>query len=219
MTWADILAPSFDHFENWGQSGAGNQYIFNSVMEADQRRRFRSGDTVMICWTNIMRDDWYAQRHWVTPGGIWDTPIYTKEFIADHVNPRGYLIRDLAYIKATQSLLDLWPEVRWYMFSMCPMDAHDIWDESDVKLRDCCDLYQPVLDRLLPSFQQVLRPNGWGYGHKPGDDDHPTPQEHLAYLDSVFPGWVTDTEWRAKIAQEPAVKSKYRSGMCQQARL
>jgi hypothetical protein len=29
-TWADCLAPEFDYFENWGQSGGGNHYIFNS---------------------------------------------------------------------------------------------------------------------------------------------------------------------------------------------
>jgi len=26
-TWADCLAPEFDYFENWGQSGGGNHYI------------------------------------------------------------------------------------------------------------------------------------------------------------------------------------------------
>lgn len=219
MTWADILAHGYQEYYNWGQSGAGNHYIFNSVMEADQRRPFRDGDTVMICWTNIMRDDWYTQRRWRTVGGIWDTPIYTREFISDHVDPRGYLIRDLAFIKAAKTLLDARPGVTWRMFSMCPMSAHDIWDQVDVKLQDCIDLYQSTLSSLLPSFQEVLRPAGWGANHRPGDDDHPTPQEHLAYLDAVLPGWVTDSEWRAKIAQEPATKSKYRTGMCQQARL
>jgi hypothetical protein len=56
-TWADCLAPEFDEFKNWGQSGAGNPYIFNSVMEADQQYIFNSTDTVVVCWTNIMRED------------------------------------------------------------------------------------------------------------------------------------------------------------------
>jgi hypothetical protein len=42
-TWADCLAPEFDYFENWGQAGAGNHYIFNSVMECDQRNHFGRG--------------------------------------------------------------------------------------------------------------------------------------------------------------------------------
>jgi hypothetical protein len=53
-TWADCLAPEFDYFENWGQSGAGNHYIFNSMMEADQRHQFDEGDTVIVCWTNVL---------------------------------------------------------------------------------------------------------------------------------------------------------------------
>jgi len=46
-TWADCLAPEFDYFENWGQSGAGNDFIFNSVMECDQRYNFGANDTVL----------------------------------------------------------------------------------------------------------------------------------------------------------------------------
>ena len=29
-TWADILGREFNKFENWGQCGGGNQFIFNS---------------------------------------------------------------------------------------------------------------------------------------------------------------------------------------------
>ena len=54
-TWADCLAPEFDSFENWGQAGAGNHYIFNSVMECDQRHNFGAGDTVVVCWLERSR--------------------------------------------------------------------------------------------------------------------------------------------------------------------
>ena len=44
----DCLSPEFDTVKNWGQSGAGNSYIFNSIMEADQRNRIGPDDTVMF---------------------------------------------------------------------------------------------------------------------------------------------------------------------------
>ena len=31
-TWADILGREFDYYENWGRVGAGNLYIFNSII-------------------------------------------------------------------------------------------------------------------------------------------------------------------------------------------
>jgi hypothetical protein len=50
----------------------------------------------------------------------------------------------------------------------------------------------------LPSYQEVLFPSGW----KVAEDPHPSPVEHLTYLDAVLPGWVTKSETRAKIQQE-----------------
>jgi hypothetical protein len=81
--------------------------------------------------------------------------------------------------------------------------------------QDIFDLYQPVLNNIMPSYQQVLYPGGW----KHSDDPHPTPVEHLTYLDAVLPGWVTKPETRVKIAQETADLQKNRSGMSTVTRL
>jgi hypothetical protein len=82
-TWADCLAPEFDYFQNWGQSGAGNQFIFNSVMECDQRYNFGPNDTVIVCWTDVMREDWYTVR-WQTHGNMVNNKIYNKDFEKTH---------------------------------------------------------------------------------------------------------------------------------------
>ena len=52
-------------------------------------------------------------------------------------------------------------------------------------------------------------------------DYHPTPAEHLAYLDTVLPGWVTNQDTRVKIAQENVNLNKdpTRSGMTRFYRL
>ena len=89
-TWADCLAPEFDNFENWGQSGAGNEFIFNSVMEADQRQQFGTGDTVIVCWTTSTRDTDMSMNvgtHWViclvvqyTTKTTWPRMLISEDF-------------------------------------------------------------------------------------------------------------------------------------------
>jgi len=63
-TWADILGKQWQHYENWGTQGAGNQFIFNSVIECDQRNQFTETDTVLILWSALSRYDCYQFGHW-----------------------------------------------------------------------------------------------------------------------------------------------------------
>ena len=184
-TWADCLAPEFDYFENWGQSGAGNEFIFNSVMEADQRCRFAPGDTVVVCWTTPTREDRYVDGRWHTLGNMFACPIYNKEYLDTHIDERGLLIKTLAYIKAVKTLLENKPQVTWKFLSMASIESLNI--------------YQDVVDTVLPSYQNVLFPSGWP--DRDGDP-HPSPAEHLAYLDAVLPGWVTKESTRVIMREE-----------------
>jgi hypothetical protein len=226
MTWADILGVNFDHYQNWGQSGAGNTYIFNSIMEADQRHHFAAGDTVIVCWTNVTREDRYVKdRGWITLGNVTSSPIFTKEFIADAVCERGYLIRDLAMIKAAKTFLQH-SGVRWRFLAMCPLTQPDPWDDKKISDWDVCDLYKDVIDSISPSYMQVLGHGYWQHDqHKRyryaegGVDYHPTSEEHLLYLDTVLPGWVTDSALRDKIAATAVVMNKRANGSCVQPRL
>lgn len=212
-TWADILGVHYDEYQNWGQSGAGNHYIFNSVMEADQRHCFKPTDTVIVCWTSVHREDRYTDR-WQTLGNIYHTDIYVKEYKQTITN-RGCFIRDAAFIKATKLLLETRRVVDWKFLSMHSMkNAQDIW-KSDASDSEVYDLYSDVLDCIGPSFRETLFPEQWPNR----EDPHPTPAEHLLYLDKVMPGRVTDQNIRATIAQESAHLSKNRTGMCKQTRL
>lgn len=219
-TWADCLAPEFDEFYNWGQSGAGNHFIFNSVMEADQRYQFAAGDTVVVCWTNIMRDDRYIKNKWVTLGNIVDTQIYTKEFLTDCVDARGYLIRDLAFVKAVWKFLQS-KNIVWKFLSMVPLTQEDIWASAPLQDQDIIQLYQDVLSVVLPSYLEVLGPNRWHQKSMCRNDNHPSPVEHLTYLDTVLPGWVTKSETRVTMQQESINLNKdpCKSGLSQVKRL
>ena len=218
-TWADCLAPEFDHFENWGQAGGGNHFIFNSVMEADQRQRFGAGDTVIVCWTDFNRDDRYVDGRWHTLGNIFNSPIYDPKYLKDHYDERGYLIRDLAYIKAVKTLLENRPGLTWRFLSMVELMAMP-WPDDDVSLhRDAMRLYKDVLDSVLLGYDKtVFLETGWP--NRDGDP-HPSPDEHLAYLDTVLPGWVTKQETRVKMHEESLTlrKDPRKSGISKVTRL
>ena len=231
-TWADCLAPEFAEFKNWGQSGAGNPYIFNSVMEADQQYIFNATDTVVVCWTNIMREDRYIRDRWVTLGNIMTTPIFTKEFVTDAVCERGNLIRDMAMIKAVKTLLENRPGLTWKFLSLCSLRRPDPYSATEMQHQDVFNLYANVVDCILPSYIDVLGDAYWNtdrenrprHGAEYGADKidyHPTPAEHLKYLDAVLPGWVTNQDTRVKIAQESVNLNKdpTRSGMTRFYRL
>ena len=213
-TWADCLAPEFDEFYNWGQSGAGNHFIFNSVMEADQRYRFGNNDTVIICWTNVMREDRYTDR-WQTLGNVTTCPIYHPDYVRDAITERGCLIRDLAMIKSTISFLHNCVGTRTRFLSMCPIGNPQQFDTTQTQDQDVLDLYQGVLNNILPSFQEIIFKDGW----KKGSDPHPTPVEHLAYLDAVLPGWVTKESTRVKMLNETNNLRKDHSGLSTVQRL
>jgi len=217
-TWADCLAPEFEYFENWGQSGAGNQFIFNSVMEADQRHQFGVDDTVVVCWTSIDREDRYVDHRWHTPGNAYfATNVYNSEYLKTHIDERGYLIRDLAAIKAVKTLLENRPGLRWEFLSMVEIMGMPTTNNVS-QHRDVMQLYEDVIRSIKPGYDKTVFLNNWP---KPGEDPHPSPEEHLAYLDYVLPGWVTKTETRVKMQQESInlAKNPRKSGMSRVTRL
>jgi len=217
-TWADCLAPEFDYFENWGQSGAGNHYIFNSVMECDQRNKFGIGDTVVVCWTGIHRDDWYVQGKWQTLGNMHTCSIYNPEYLKTHVDDRGYLIRDFAFIKGVKTLLENRPGLTWKFISMNEIASMPFPDDNTSEHRDVMRLYEDVFRSMGPSYQKTLFDNGWP-NHN--GDPHPSPEEHLQFVDAVLPGWVTKESTRVIMREESINlnKSPKKTGMVKVTRL
>jgi hypothetical protein len=147
-------------------------------------------------------------------GNITTCPIYDPEYVRDAITERGCLIRDIALIKATANFLKNCTGVNSKFLSMCDIMNPKQFDYSPGD-QDIFDLYQPVLNNIMPSYQTVLYPGGW----KHSDDPHPTPTEHLAYLDAVLPGWVTNQDTRVKMHEENVNLNKHRTGMSKVIRL
>lgn len=218
-TWADYVGQGFDFYENWGLCGAGNSYILYSLMECHRRHRLNSHDKVLVMWTNTSREDRYVKNRWLEGGNVyWGTDLgndYLRRFACE----RGYLIRDLAVIAATKDLLEHWG-CDWQWFSMIPFGKTN----SDNQLgenpalppqqdQDVRDLYHDVFDKMAPSVLDVVFGGSWfsGSGIKDSYDPsrrdfHPTPLEHVRYIDTVAPHlsvpharqWMQDCEEKAR---------------------
>lgn len=198
-TWPQILAREFDiPLYNYGKSGAGNQYIFNMLVQANKYYKFNSNDLVMISWTNVNREDRYIKGRWNTPGTIHVNSWYDEKYIEKYVDPLGYLIRDLASIDSAYYLLKQ-TECQLHMMSMSNfLDSYAQFYvkkfKEPQKVEELKKFYKDSIEKILPSFYQIL----WGgtldlkvkqememFG-KFFADRHPHPKEHLAYLENVF---------------------------------
>lgn len=106
-TWADIIGRDIPLYENWGFPGAGNYFIFNSVVEAHSRYKFTKDDLVIIMWTSTSREDRYSAKNWLHATISEQEKIYGKDWLKKFAtDTRANYIRDFAYIKSTQVLLE-----------------------------------------------------------------------------------------------------------------
>jgi hypothetical protein len=214
-TWADALGRQSAQFENWGRCGTGNCFVLYSLMECYQRNRLGPGDCVYIMWTNTSREDRYVRGRWLEGGNVYWTQgnALGEDYIRQFACERGYLIRDLAVMAAVKHLLESWG-CEWKWFSMVPLDVAN--SDSDLGNnpqdltsddRDVRELYRDVLASVERSVYSTVFHNDWR--SRPGiadvNDDrrrdfHPTPLEHLEYLDQVLPG-VVDQPTRIWMAE------------------
>ena len=182
-TWADILGQEFDEHQNWGKTGAGNLFIFCSLMEAIQRESISSNDTVIIMWTSPGREDRWVKGHWITPGSIYNQDVYSKDWVDKFADPDGYLIRDSALISSANKVLDN-IKFDYHQLSMMPLNIVNDSEPSLIeKIKSkfniitgqetknvksmipstdkVINLYQNVIDKIKPSVFETIFNNDW----------------------------------------------------------
>jgi hypothetical protein len=224
-TWADIIGKQIPYYENWGRMSAGNQFIFNSIIECDARYHFTKDDLVIVMWTSIEREDRYVGRDWLLASHIERDKIYGNEWVKRFGNEiRGFLIRDLAAIRAAQQLLKS-RKCDWANLSMGPiskMDRSTITIENTnqlnelhhryVKLHtDLCQgkeitephahspdvlkLYKEEFINIEDSVLNVIFKGEWAVSPRPNKKNgHPSPKEHLQYLQHIYPNFMPNND-------------------------
>jgi len=224
-TWANILAFEFDcEFYNFGKSGAGNAFISNQITQANQFYNFDENDLVIVCWTNISREDrWRSKKGWVTPGNIYSQQEYDGKFVRSWANDIHFALRDFSYIDLIKNYL--YGKTNYHFLSMCDVKKHiNQWETGDNNYEGDIDilssLYKDSLDSISPSFYETLWQNDidykwnkdWKEIHPNYSDGHPTILEHYEYLTKTFDFDFSDrtidavnslhTQWRKYIKEE-----------------
>lgn len=211
-TWADIIGQDIEFYQNWAMPGAGNHFIFNSVIEADARYHYNKDDLVIIFWSTKEREDRYHNNVWLNDNNTTQEKTYGKDWVIRFgVDFRGFLIRDMAYMKAIQDILKHkecdWVNLSWHeLFNSSELRQNYSDKESLLKLwrekskevylggniadffddRDVIELYQDVftnIDAMYKWFEvECIKTRS-----APDNDLHPTPMEALQFLDWLWP--------------------------------
>ena len=183
-------------FWNYGRAGASNQYIFNTVMQADSFYQFNEDDLIIVTWTNFLRDDGYYEGHHLTRGNMGLSDMGDRFKTVDDLIFFPY--RDLATIKATDEFLEK-RKTQYHFSSILKLEILDQWSirnlfQNNMKNAKLYNLYRHYLNKILPSYATVLYKDDFGNKFKQESetiaarfrDGHPEPIEHLEYLETVF---------------------------------
>jgi hypothetical protein len=199
-TWVHAIADNFDHVENWGWPGIGNQAIFYSFMECHARNQITKNDTVMIMWSTFDRLDWYMkdEKKWGIFGSVFSEyalDFYNQDWILENYNPRYFAIKDLAVIYGAIEILkninceyhimSIWP-----FFNAINYDKNITEDMQN--MQDIFDVYYKVEESLLPSVYDIIFKGD--YSNCPEIpkaegriDYHALPMESINYIQTVIP--------------------------------
>jgi hypothetical protein len=106
-TWAWFLSSAYDETYNYGQSGAGNEYIYHSIVDADTDLHLNKDDTVVIAWSGYYRFDRFKKFDdcikWSTNGDWSFDPNFKT--LEQFVNDEGWIRKSVNYIAATARYL------------------------------------------------------------------------------------------------------------------
>jgi len=200
-TWANILALELNvPFYNFGKIGAGNYYISQAIAQADAVYNFNKDDLVIVCWTNISREDrWLEDTGWLTKGNIYmQRNGYPPKFVRRYANHTHFAIRDFALIKLVDELL--LNKTQYHHLQMLDVASkinklEDLSKETNQEVETLKKIYKTTLDKLLPDYNEVLLDFGDIDQKIQKDrreidknfcDGHPTIAEHYEYLTKTF---------------------------------
>lgn len=211
-TWADIIGQDIEFYQNWAMPGAGNHFIFNSVIEADARYHYNKDDLVIIFWSTKEREDRYHNNVWLNDNNTTQEKTYGKEWVMRFgVDFRGFLVRDMAYMKAIQDIMKNkdcdWVNFTWHELfnsSHLRQTSNDkesllrLWREKSKEIylggsiadffddRDVIKLYQDVFTNV-DAMYKWFEVECIHHRTAPDNDLHPMPMEALQFLDWLWP--------------------------------
>lgn len=236
-TWANIVGHELIHaqlnrfnpveFYNYGKGGAGNAYISAMIVQADAIHKFTPDDLVMVCWSGIMREDYFDENTttWHTPGPLINNPnqtIYSKEWLAKtqamgRVNVSDFMFRSYTTIKTTIGYLKKTNAHHMQMSDiMTRYSSFRDPAKEDAVQASVRNIYKDVFEELHPCYFNTIWDGSIQNKAKRNKefsptfkDYHPTPGEHFEYLQKIFDHhWSDETIQAVKECDDDLRKNK-----------
>jgi hypothetical protein len=198
-TWADIIATEIPESYNYGMCGGGNGFIFNRIIEANQRHKFDENDLIIVMWTNTAREDRYLVDRWTAFGNIYSqdsNSIYTPDVVKKIACERGYYIRDMGYLTAINLVLKNLKSDYDFLAVIPLQQATYLRKEWSDRNPDVTDMYRDSLESIKTSVFQGIYNYNWEnrpriktafWSPNAHGDFHPSPEVHLEYLQYIYP--------------------------------
>lgn len=181
-TWADVLIHHYVEEgatvgENWGRSGAGNQYISTRLWEANTEHKFNKDDIILLQWSSFFREDRYHMgRGWWTPGNFnanntdeaFIVNNYRYENSWDYADPIWATMRDCALISSTHKALE---NIGCNVISTGFREPTEGWNELSkefntknkyLELEDCRAILEKYKDDIKTTCPPILNALGFG---------------------------------------------------------
>lgn len=205
-TWATIIGRDVSEYYNYGQMAAGNTFIFHQLVEAHVRHKFGPGDLVMVMWSIPLREDRYVDRWHLLkslPTAHGSRGLADPEYYRRYCSEYGSLLRDLTTITSSLGMLQS-TGCEYHFMSMQPFTylnhsganrEYNFLDSPDDNINTLTEFFKDTLNQIKPSIYQLIFNYKWQSqvrvvkpdGSAVYTDWHPLPDQHLAYLDQVFP--------------------------------
>lgn len=187
-TWADILCYHYNQEEgaeayNYASCGMGNEHILQALTAADLKHTFTNDDIICVLWSSWIREDrlWQDKR-WGKQGSILNcTEPKLTQFVDNYFSLENYIMKNITAIHTVNKAYNI------------NFQDHIFQCEEP--------LMNPEADKLLRSFYHDM-PGGAAFTNKDvaeyikGNggvdgqslirevDGHPSPAEHLIYLEN-----------------------------------
>ena len=177
ITLPIFLSEQFVETYYFGRAGAGNKYIFNSIIEADTMLNFTSDDKIVVQWSGFLRfdhstknygsDGRYLEVVWET-NGDWNHRPENLEKIQDFVSEEEYVMLSYNYMLSTMRYLKA--RNIPYVFT----SLYDIRFPMYEKETEELQLINFVITQGLQSFadQEYSKKGGTRWGSHPSNEIH-----------------------------------------------
>jgi hypothetical protein len=198
-TWADIISKEVNTSYNYGRNGAGNFFIYQSLVEAILKHKINKDDLVMIMFSNVTREDRFVKKDgWITPGNLYFQSEYDEKFLKKYLCDHGYLMRDFNLVSGCKFSLDN-IGCDYKLMSIVPFDSKQSDGGKMSNINYLLEFYNDILMTLNPNVLDTVFNGDWNtrsprptyrvhWQKENYVDNHPTPSEHLEYLQTIIPG-------------------------------